>query len=121
MQFKLKKPCANCPFLKEGGVPLRPGRLEGIVEELHDDHSHFLCHKTVHNNRTGGEWDDDDDGDHRYQASGMESQCVGSMIYLLKEGRQNVSMRLAAAFGMVDFDELQAQADKVIDPIGRTV
>ena len=44
--FRLKKPCANCPFLKEGAIPLSRGRLEGIISTLiEDDQSTFQCHK----------------------------------------------------------------------------
>jgi hypothetical protein len=32
--FRLKAPCANCPFLKAGGIELNPGRLEGIKAHL---------------------------------------------------------------------------------------
>lgn len=40
--FRLKKPCANCPFLKEGAIPLSRGRLEGIISTLvENDHSTF--------------------------------------------------------------------------------
>ncbi|WP_244137517.1 hypothetical protein [Burkholderia pyrrocinia] len=57
--FKLRRPCENCPFRKEGAIKLARGRLDGIVEHLiRDDHSTFQCHKTVHNTPTGGEWDD---------------------------------------------------------------
>lgn len=47
--FRLKAPCANCPFLKAGGIKLNPGRLEGIKTHLlQDDFSSFYCHKTTH-------------------------------------------------------------------------
>ena len=58
----------------------------------------------------------DEDGVERYQASGNEAQCVGSMVYLLKLGRPSVSMRLAAAVGLLDFDQLREQYPDVIDP-----
>lgn len=29
--FRLKAPCANCPFLKAGGIELNSGRLEGTL------------------------------------------------------------------------------------------
>jgi len=35
--FKLRRPCANCPFLKQGAIELAPGRLDGIVETLVSD------------------------------------------------------------------------------------
>lgn len=63
-------------------MELMPGRLEGIIETLvEDDHSTFQCHKTVHNSRTGGSWDDEGN----YEATGLESMCAGAMIYLEKK------------------------------------
>ncbi|HBX5175140.1 TPA: hypothetical protein MH391_21585 [Klebsiella pneumoniae] len=32
--LRLKKPCANCPFKKEGAIELAPGRLEGIINDI---------------------------------------------------------------------------------------
>lgn len=111
--FKLRRPCSNCPFLKKGGINLAPGRFEGIVEMLvSDDWSHFHCHKTVHSERTGGEWDDDGN----YEASGQESMCAGAMIYLEKAGRPTVGMRLGRAVGMYSPSELEPNFDLVIDP-----
>lgn len=89
--FRLKRPCANCPFLKEGAIALSPGRLEGIVENLMDnDGSSFHCHKTVHS-KLGGEFDDEGE----YQPSGKEAMCAGAAAYLMKKGRPTIGMRLA--------------------------
>ncbi|HGW3237511.1 TPA: hypothetical protein ACNKCC_005820, partial [Klebsiella pneumoniae] len=47
--LRLKKPCANCPFRKEGAIELAPGRLEGIINDIvENDMTTFHCHKTVH-------------------------------------------------------------------------
>lgn len=35
--FRLKKPCANCPFLKCGAIDLAPGRLDSIIAQLVGD------------------------------------------------------------------------------------
>lgn len=112
--FKLKKPCANCPFRKEGAIELREGRLEGIIQGLiEDDQSSFHCHKIVHNERTGGEWSEEGE----YQASGRESMCAGAMIYLEKAGRPTVGMRLGQAFGLYNPDNLAQAFPEVIEPI----
>lgn len=112
--FKLRRPCANCPFLKNGAISLAPGRLEGIVDTLMtDDHSTFQCHKTVHSARTGGEWDDDGN----YVSSGQESMCAGAMIYLEKTGRPTVAMRIGRAVGIYQPELLEPHFDLVIDPI----
>lgn len=112
--YKLTKPCGNCPFLKEGAIELRAGRLEGIVEQLvDDDHSTFQCHKTVHNERTGGEWDEEGE----YKSSGKESMCAGAMIYLEKIGRPTVGMRLGCVLKMYDPEKLRPSFAAVIDAI----
>lgn len=112
-QFNLRRPCANCPFLKQGAIELAPGRLDNIIETLvSNDYSTFQCHKTVHNKRTGGHWDDGN-----YIASGNESMCAGAMIYLEKLGRPTVGMRMARIFGIYDPQNLEWAFSDVIDPI----
>lgn len=93
--YRLKKPCANCPFRKEGAIDLEPGRLEQIVDTLvRDDYSTFQCHKIVHS-ELGGEWDDEGN----YKPSGKEPMCAGACAYLMKAGRPTVGMRLAFVTG----------------------
>lgn len=93
--LRLKRPCANCPFLKQDAIELAPGRLDGIISGLiEDDHSTFQCHKTVHS-VSGGEWDDDGN----YAPSGHEAMCAGAAAYLMKHKRPSVAMRIAFATG----------------------
>nr|WP_137887661.1 hypothetical protein [Pseudomonas sp. 2FE] len=109
--LRLKKPCANCPFLKEGAIPLSRGRLEGIISTLvEDDQSTFPCHKTVHSKR-GGEWDDDGN----YSASGHEAMCAGAATYLMKQGRPTVGMRIAFVTGAAAPGDWDAVKSDVID------
>lgn len=111
--FRLTKPCTTCPFRKQGGLALRPGRLEGIIESLvHDDWSNFQCHDTVQA-RTGGRWDDAG----RYHASGQEAMCAGAAIYLAKAGRPTVGMRLGAALGYFNIERLRPHWDAIIEPL----
>lgn len=109
--FALKKPCANCPFRKEGAIELREGRLDGIKSELlENSFASFLCHKTTY--PTGGE--SSDCGEH-YHASGKESHCAGATAFLVANHRSTVFMRLAFSGGQIkpsDFDE----AITLIDP-----
>ena len=89
--LRLKKPCANCPFRKEGAIELVPGRLEGIINDIvENDMTTFHCHKTVHS-KSGGEWDEEGN----YAPSGQESMCAGAAAYLMKIGRPTVAMRIA--------------------------
>lgn len=95
--FRLKAPCANCPFLKAGGIELNPGRLEGIKAHLlRDDYSSFYCHKTTH--RSGEE--EGEDGE-IYSPSGKEAHCAGAVAFLLSRGRHNIAIRLAFREGHI--------------------
>lgn len=114
--YRLKRPCANCPFLKSGAIELAPGRLEGIVNGLmEDDHSTFHCHKTVHS-RKGGEFDDDG----MYHASGNEAMCFGAASYLMKIGRPTIGMRLGIITGSVPRTFWNDQAGIIIEPLPKT-
>lgn len=103
--FRLKTPCANCPFLKAGGIELKPGRLEGIKADLlSDDFSSFYCHKTTH--LTGSE--EDQYGEQGYSASGREAHCAGAAAFLLARGRQNIAMRLAFAQNLIKLADFES-------------
>lgn len=109
--FRLRKPCSNCPFRKEGAIELRPGRLTGIIAQLlDDDWSTFSCHKTTH-----GEHVEDEDGSYQYEACGTESMCAGAIIYLEKAGRPTVGMRLARTLGHYDPSVLLPHYGEVIE------
>ena len=104
MNFKLKLPCGNCPFRREGAITLNPGRVEGIIDDLlkHDYHT-FHCHKTVHHPK-GGEWTDDG----AYKASGNEAACMGAVAYMWQRGHTSVMTRIALAFGDLTEAEIVA-------------
>jgi hypothetical protein len=73
------KPCANCPFLKTGFIPLMPYRVRGIVDSIMaSDFTGFPCHKTT---SAGGKGE-------------RVLECAGAMIYRLKARRPSVLMRV---------------------------
>lgn len=109
--FKLKKPCANCPFLLKGAIELREGRLQGITEDLlRNDHHPFPCHKTA-----TGEDVETKDGDYTYAPSGEERMCAGASAYLMKHGAPTVGMRMAFAFGDASPDDWDDIKPLIID------
>lgn len=109
--FALKKPCANCPFLKEGAIELNEGRLDDIKSTLlNNSFASFECHKTTY--ATGGEMSDC--GEH-YHASGKESHCAGATAFLIANGMSNVYMRLAMSDGQIKPSDF-AEAVALIDP-----
>ncbi len=113
MRLDMKKPCANCPFLKIGAIDLQPGRLEGIIADLTaSDQENFMCHKTVHGPK-GGAWDDDEN---KYVPSGNESMCIGSAVYMWKAGNPSVALRMAFSFKLIKLDDVRKLARRIIDP-----
>lgn len=117
MNLNLKKPCANCPFLREGAIDLAPGRLAQIVDELTaDDGANFQCHKTVHS-KHGGDWVEDEEGEQHYAPSGNESLCIGSAIFMLKIGQPSISLRFALTAKMIELEALTDQNDSIIDSV----
>lgn len=109
--LRLKRPCANCPFLRRGAIELAPDRLQGIIDGLlADDCSTFQCHKTVHGPR-GGRWDDEG----HYTPSGDEAMCAGAAALLMKRGRPTVLMRLAFISGQASPDQWDPAYSEIID------
>lgn len=47
-KVKVKKPCNNCPFRKEGGIKLTAIRAQEIIDSLIFDKESFACHKTIY-------------------------------------------------------------------------
>lgn len=117
--YSLKKPCKNCPFLKEGAIELHPNRVPGIVNELLSGESTgFSCHKTVYSKKTGGQWVEDPDAEdgERYEQSGQEKQCAGALIVLEKMGKQTQLMQIMQRLGVYEPDKLKPYFDLVRDP-----
>ncbi|RGE40957.1 hypothetical protein DZC30_19610 [Comamonas testosteroni] len=92
-----KRPCANCPFRCDGaGIPLRPGRVEGIVSDLlTDDQQTFVCHKTLDRERM---------------------TCAGAVGLMSKLGRLPMIARLGLAYGVITKADIVASAAMVIEP-----
>jgi hypothetical protein len=107
--FDLKRPCKDCPFLKDGTMlhTLDPGRIEGIVESLHEDFP-FRCHKTIDYQK------EDDEGSIPFEEG--NNLCAGSLIYLQKCGKTNTPMQLGERLGWFDPTKLEGH-ELVIDPL----
>jgi hypothetical protein len=100
MQFKVKIPCAECPFRKNIRPFLTAGRAAQIAGDLSDDHHWFACHHT-----TGPAIKTEN-----------QSQCAGSMGVLWKMHRPNIAMRLAIHFKLITLTELNRIARHKIYP-----
>lgn len=113
--YALNKPCADCPFLKVGGIELSDGRRDSIIQDLIDDKTTgFSCHKSVYS-KVGGEWVEDEDGEEVYKQSGKELQCAGAMAVLEKVGRRTTLMQVMGRMGVYDAEKYIPLFDLVID------
>ena len=111
MNFRLKVPCGNCPFRKEGAIDLREGRLDGIIETLHEsDYAVFHCHKTVHHPK-GGDWKEDG----TYVPSGNEAICMGAVAYMWRSGETAVATRYALLAGLLSIEDIEKVLPDVIE------
>jgi hypothetical protein len=108
--FKLKKPCKDCPFLKNSSTPLHPDRLPSIVEDLHND-SVFYCHKTIdYKNQI------DEEGECTHYTE-RNQFCAGAMIFLEKQNMPNQMMRIGGRLRQYNYKEILEHKDLVIDDL----
>lgn len=87
--FRLKKPCANCPFRNDIEFHLHDRRVDEIADALENDQV-FHCHKTV-----------DYSGD-RPAVKQTTQFCAGARATLENQGSFPLPFRLGAMLGIYD-------------------
>lgn len=114
MLYDLKKPCSNCPFLREGGVRLSEPRVREIAGAMLEWHgATFPCHKTTIDV-------EDDEGGSDRAAAPDSRHCAGALIFAEKNENANQLMRIAERLRMYKPKELmanQAVVDLVFDDL----
>lgn len=96
--FRLRRPCADCPFRNDIQPFLSVDRACEIAEQTLINDNHFHCHKTV---------------DYGRKSSGDVTNaqlCAGSMILQMKMKRPSVMMRMGMAFGIFKASQLDMTA-----------
>lgn len=93
------KPCANCPFLRVGGIRLHPQR----VREIHDKGGAFPCHKTVN---------------HDQRDRSKERECAGAIIFAYKPDGPGAGqmLRISERLGVID-PSLASEHPEVFDSL----
>lgn len=100
MDYSMPRPCANCPFLRKGGVRLGEERIREILAGvLGNPGATFACHKT-----TGVE--NDKRIEHRH--------CAGALIFAEKHGTTGQMVRIAERLGMYDPTKLDQSAFELV-------
>jgi hypothetical protein len=92
--FKLRRPCANCPFRTDVPGYLRRSRAVEIAQGIAGG-SIFPCHETTENAV------DDDGNDIRVQVDTSQF-CAGAVIAMEKMEQPNQALRMAERFGIYD-------------------
>lgn len=111
-QFKLTKPCPNCPFRRdEKAIELQEGRREQIIEDLLSGESTtFHCHQTVY--RDDGR-NHDEDGNY---GPVDVCHCPGAAAVSRKYGRDTTMVQIASRLGFISSDHYDSAAELTLDP-----
>jgi len=115
MEYKLNRPCNNCPFLKKGGVRLRPERACDIARgALGPQGGTFACHKTTI------DCEDDRDGFGERGVGPRTQHCAGALAFSENHERPTQMMRIAERLRMYDASKLEGR-DLVFDSVAAMV
>lgn len=87
--YRLKRPCANCPFRSDRPPFLSHDRAQEIAEDL-EAGATFYCHKTL------------DYDDFEGTVKPVSQSCAGSLITMEREERPNQIMRIAERLRLYD-------------------
>lgn len=97
----MRRPCPQCPFLRDSPTRLRNGRVREIQRSL--ERSEFPCHKTL----------DYSEGDGEGRKTRATQHCAGALILLEKLEAPSQMMRIAGRLGMYDPSALDMEAPVV--------
>ncbi len=103
MNYNVKKPCGDCPFLADDSqaIRLRRSRAEEIGGMmLSSGGGDFICHKTSPTTSNAKE----------------ASHCAGALAFALKHDNFTQMMRISERLGMFKPEEFEAiDPDTIID------
>jgi hypothetical protein len=84
----MASPCETCPFLREGGVRLLPGRVLRVAGDmLRADGPPFFCHKTLQY------------GDEYVEVTTESQHCAGALLFAVNHSQETSVMRQARRLG----------------------
>ncbi len=101
--YRLKSPCAKCPFRTDIKPFLKSDRVLEIEDSLYN--GEFPCHETL-------DYDQDSDADDGGEGRETEktAHCAGALILLEKLDRPSQMMRISERLGMYDRRNLDMDA-----------
>jgi hypothetical protein len=99
--FKLRRPCAKCPFRTDVSGYLRRERARQIATDLANG-AIFYCHQTT-------ECVETDDGADEMVGTPNSSFCAGALILMEKAEAPNQAMRTAERLGIYDAERMDTE------------
>lgn len=110
MEFKLKRPCANCPYRKDCPPGwLTAARAAELAAEVILGDKTFACHKTV-NYESWRESEEEAGEPLEYTYDGKEQFCAGALIMEKKcKKGGNLSIRIGRMFGAFKYENLKGE------------
>ena len=126
MRYDLVRPCASCPFRREGiegaeKQPVRLGtqRVREVAGTAGWQGAEFQCHETWYNAPELDQGDEEDDQAFARRCSSYKGaqHCAGALIFGLKNGGPHQMGRITGRLGMWDPDKLEAHSDLVFDDL----
>lgn len=100
--YKLRRPCAKCPFRTDVPGYLRRERAIEIARSIAEG-SEFPCHETTVT--------DEDEFGEEHLVPGSESQfCAGALICMEKQEAPNQQVRIAERLGVYEAERLDMDA-----------
>lgn len=108
MEFKLKQPCSDCPFLKDPYFHLEKGRRKEIADSLQSDQT-FICHKTINYDK---DWTYEGDEEEVFTPAEHHQHCAGALAVMIKSKTllNNFLYRLAIMAGIFDPNKVKLDA-----------
>ncbi len=107
--FKLKRPCAKCPWRKDCLKGwLGESRADELAKDVILGDSPFWCHETT-NFQDRDEFLDDE-GEARYNPNGKEQFCAGALILEKKVNQGgNFAIRIGRMFDGFKYEDLKGE------------
>lgn len=98
MDYKMTRPCDECPFLKKSAHGFTLKRLKAFAA------GEFPCHKTA-------AVEEDEDGAASFVSKLASQHCAGALIFNEKRNQPHQMMRICERLGMYDMSKLDMSAD----------
>lgn len=114
--FDLKRPCANCPWLKAKGSLF--GFSRARIEEIINAPA-FSCHKTVDHDATARTEDENGETSTVFKPSGAQ-QCAGLIAMLWKDDNR-MNQITQVAHRIIGYDPSVVIGDDVYDSVKQAI